>query len=292
MTKDEAIQLDRNLDTFIGRSIFCLKNKTYNCLDFSQIDRFTTEREFNRQDFKNELKEKFLSAVKQVNEQLGDRPFIVNQSSRPNYTVLDSVIVTLMRNPNIDNLSDKFSALLDNVEYKEIYPECDCDLIVWKFMKKEIDRNTQKYEAQAKRMLTNRQKQYQSDQTDQPVCQTESNITQTQKSSGQSGDEPGQYKEMEGELNKTKIKERKENAQKILGRLAQSMNPNAPKTYEINDEFSFDALYDDDDAIKDLYIFFPAAKINRAERSLRNKKCGERFTLQQLKSWIEREGNY
>lgn len=46
MNKQEIIELDKNLDIFIGRTIYCIKNKIYENINYQKIDTFLVEKHF------------------------------------------------------------------------------------------------------------------------------------------------------------------------------------------------------------------------------------------------------
>ncbi len=76
--------------------------------------------ESNKNSEKTDVQELFLKAVEQIDNVLPEHPFSINKSHIPNYTLLDSVIVALMHNGEVENLPEKFELLKQNPEYMEI----------------------------------------------------------------------------------------------------------------------------------------------------------------------------
>ena len=108
---------NRFLDLELVLRVCALFEKEY----YSPMKLFLNEyMEKNKDNAKKGVAEKFEKAVEIIYTQLGEKPFTLNKR-KPNYTVLDTVIVSVMKNLEIDNLKEKFSKLLDNEGFKNIY---------------------------------------------------------------------------------------------------------------------------------------------------------------------------
>lgn len=108
---------NRFLDLELVLRVFALYEAEYT----SPMKAFLNEyMEKNKEDTKNEIAEKFQQAIAIIYQQLGEKPFTL-KGNKPNYSVLDSVIVSVMKNLQMSNLKDKFFELLSDYEFKAIY---------------------------------------------------------------------------------------------------------------------------------------------------------------------------
>ncbi|MDR0967739.1 MAG: DUF6291 domain-containing protein [Rickettsiales bacterium] len=174
------------------------------------------------------------------------------------------------------------------------YPDYQSELPLWRFMKKQIDRDTEKYQRRCETLSKNRQARWDSEQNDN---RTESESNQNairngtdseQKPPASVGKENSKESEIENNNEKEKNKEMAARAFALTNGLAKTMNANAPKTYEINDDFNFDK----DDALQTMTAVYPDALCVRALNSLKYKCYGAKMTIMQLRGWIEQEKKF
>lgn len=107
----------RFLDLELVLRCFAFYEKEYTGVMKSYLNEYMEQ---NKDLAKEDVALRFVNAVRQISEKLHEKPFAINTRSMPNYTVLDSVIVALMRNGEVANLADKFSMLLNDNNYKDI----------------------------------------------------------------------------------------------------------------------------------------------------------------------------
>lgn len=69
--------------------------------------------EKNKNTDKSDVAERFVTAVQKIEEDLGEKPFHTD-NNRANYAILDSVIVNLMKNPDVENLEEKIKTLKED----------------------------------------------------------------------------------------------------------------------------------------------------------------------------------
>lgn len=108
---------NRFLDLELVLRIFALYEKEYTSPMKSFLNDYIEKNKYLE---KKEILEKFIAAVSIVDNELGKTPFTI-KGRKPNYTLLDSVIVSVMRNPEISNLKTKYTLLLADSNFKAIY---------------------------------------------------------------------------------------------------------------------------------------------------------------------------
>ena len=176
----------------------------------------------------------------------------------------------------IKDLSDEQCAELLRCIFD--YPNKDCDLGVWEYMKKQIQADEQKYIDKCQRVAYMRQRR-------QKIrASLKSNIKSNLKSEFISPVE----EEEKGNKNKTKINI-------IKG----SERGNAPKTVEnsvnnlleffVDENFKFENVVERNKKFQDYLDLFPASVIERAELTLKTKRKGQWVTMLQILDWLEKQ---
>lgn len=174
----------------------------------------------------------------------------------------------------IKDLSDEQCAELLRCIFD--YPNKDCDLGVWEYMKKQIQADEQKYIDKCQRVAYMRQRR-------QKIrASLKSNIKSNLKSEFISPVEE------EEKGNKTKINI-------IKG----SERGNAPKTVEnsvnnlleffVDENFKFENVVERNKKFQDYLDLFPASVIERAELTLKKKRKGQWVTMLQILDWLEKQ---
>jgi len=135
-------------------------------------------------------------------------------------------------------------------------------------------------------MRSNQQRRWPSEQTDKTSYKTCDGVLQTHAASEvlnreSTIDEPDQ-----------KNIDRKEDIGRLLNKVSKNFDANAPKHYEISDDFDFDRLAETDAEIEELFNRCDSTILKKAQNSLWNKRYGQRLTIRQIISWIEQEGKY
>ena len=147
------------------------------------------------------------------------------------------------------------------------YPNRDCNLGVWQYMKKQIQADEQKYKDKCERVaeLTRRRtmKSYTISDTKSSVIEEESkNI-----------------------INKNELK--------------RSERRNAPEPVEnpvekmleffIDDNFSFELIIEKNKKFKDYLELYPPSVVEQAELTFKKKRKGQWANLRQILEWIEKQ---
>lgn len=153
------------------------------------------------------------------------------------------------------------------------YPDRDSDLIVWKYMKSQIDRDAQKYREKCERLAAVRPRSQKS------VLKSEQKSTVIESSMDNI-----KQNIIEKDIESSNSKNFVENS-------VENFRPDVD-IFRINDCFSFEALANVIPAFKKYTDLFPVAVIDRAERTLRQKRAGQQLTMKQILMWIEQESAF
>lgn len=159
------------------------------------------------------------------------------------------------------------------------YPNRDCDLGVWQYLKKQIKADEQKYIDKCQRVAYMRQRR----QT------MRTGLISNIKSEIKSNIIPA-VEEVEEKKNKNKIK---------INEFKRSERRNAPPPVEnsvenvleffIDENFSFEKVIERNSKFKDYLALFPASVIETAEETFKKKRKGQWATIKQILEWIEKQ---
>ncbi len=148
------------------------------------------------------------------------------------------------------------------------YPNRDSDLGVWQYMKKQIEKDEQKYREKCIRLSINRAER--------------SNLKSALKSQETSAVEEEKEK---NNNNKNIIKGReRSNAENVVENSVENRS-----VFPINASFSFDSVIQVQPKFKDYLAMFPASVIETAEMTLKRKRRGQLVNMAQLLDWIEKQ---
>lgn len=159
------------------------------------------------------------------------------------------------------------------------YPNRDSDLGVWQYMKKQIERDEQKYREKCMRLSINR------------TCRT--GLKSIMKSEQTSAVE--EEKEENININKNILKGReRRNAQKIVENSVENPEPTVENISEfpIDENFTFDLVIKCQPKFKEYLDLFPASVIESAQRTLKKKRKGQWINMAQLLDWIEKQNAF
>ena len=152
------------------------------------------------------------------------------------------------------------------------YPNRDSDLGVWQYMKKQIEKDEQKYREKCMRLSINR------------ACRT--GLKSIMKSEQTSAVE--EEKEENININKNILKGReRRNAQKIVENSVE--NVENISEFPIDENFTFDLVIQCQPKFKDYLAMFPPSVIETAQRTLKKKRKGQWINMAQLLDWIEKQ---
>ena len=156
------------------------------------------------------------------------------------------------------------------------YPNRDCEIGLWKYIKTQIDRDAKKYKEKCDRALALVEKRKESDTKSSTKSYTKSSVIVSSK-------EKDNEKDIDIE------KEKDSSIAAVI--VENNVNPveNHVENFLINEYFSLQSIAQ---VFPDFAIcikpLLPAI-VNRAERTLKQKRQGQRLTMKQILEWIEQE---
>jgi len=160
------------------------------------------------------------------------------------------------------------------------YPNRDCEIGLWKYIKTQIDRDARKYK----------------DKCDRVAQARDNHALKSSMKSGMKSDMISGVKISSIENNNEKhivIEKEKDssNAQLPVENSVENSEP-IVENFLIDDSFSFQSLCKAVPAFKQYFAWYLPAIINRAERTLKQKRHGQFLTRKQIVEWIEQERTF
>jgi hypothetical protein len=145
------------------------------------------------------------------------------------------------------------------------YPRRDCGLGLWKYIKQQIDADAKKYNEKCERIAASRQSK----------------------------------KSMKSELKSTlnsdlfsSVSESVSKDNQIKNNVIVSESSKQPAPVDnlfINAEFSFAALCKSKPKFSDYLALYPPPVVERAEKTIRQKRFGQTLSISQILEWLEQE---
>ena len=162
------------------------------------------------------------------------------------------------------------------------YPNRKSDLGVWQYMKRQIEKDEQKYREKCIRLNLNK---------------AEKSTLKSELISGVNSDttspvEEEKEKNKNININKTILQRReRSNGAEIVENSVENDEKPVEKLSEflIDTEFSFDFVIQHQPKFKDYLALFPASVVETAERTLKKKRKGQWVHMAQLLDWIEKQ---
>ena len=163
------------------------------------------------------------------------------------------------------------------------YPNRDCEIGLWKYIKTQIDRDARKYKDKCDRALALVEKRKETDTKSSTISSTKSC---TKSSVIVSSIEKHNDKDID-------IEKEKDSSNANL-RVENSVeNVDKPvENYFISEYFSFQQLAEKIPAFKNYIQDFIPAIVIRAERTLKQKRKGQLLTMRHIVEWIEQEKTF
>lgn len=160
------------------------------------------------------------------------------------------------------------------------YPNRDCEIGLWKYIKAQIDRDAQKYKDKCDRALALLEKRKGSD----TISCTKSSMKSCTKSSViVSSIEKNNNKDIDIEKDIDSS-----NAFLPVENSVENLNKHVEK-FLITEYFSFQGMAQVIPKFANYIESFIPSVLNRAERTIKQKRQGQRLTMQQITEWIEQE---
>lgn len=159
------------------------------------------------------------------------------------------------------------------------YPNRDCDLGVWQYLKSQIKADEQKYIEKCQRVayMRQRRQEIKTGVISDIKSEIKSNVISP-------------VEEVEEKKNKNIIK---------INEFKRSERRNAPTGVEnsvenvleffIDENFSFEKVIERNPKFKDYLALFPASVIENAEQSFKKKRKGQWANIKHILEWIEKQ---
>ena len=154
------------------------------------------------------------------------------------------------------------------------YPNRDCDLGVWLFMKQQIQADEQKYLEKCQRIakLNERRKAAKSD----TISSAKSTVVEL---------------EERRNVNKNKIKEIKRSERRNASEPVENSVENVLEFF-IDERFSFEKVIERNAKFKDYLALFPPSVIESAETTFKKKRKGQWANIKHILEWIEKQNMF
>lgn len=159
------------------------------------------------------------------------------------------------------------------------YPDADCEIGIWKYLKKQIERDRSAYQNRC-RGLSDARKNRWAKQSEQ-IENASDNLTATQS---------------DAVTNSETISNPKPNGSNDVGALirnfAGNFNPNNERKYEIHHDFSFAELMRRDPGLAEILSSYPETVLIKAERALIEKCPGKRLPFASIMKWVDEQNKH
>ena len=159
------------------------------------------------------------------------------------------------------------------------YPNRDCEIGLWKYIKTQIDRDARKYKDKCDRALALVEKRKETDTKSSTISSTKSSVIV-------SSIEKHNDKDID-------IEKEKDSSNANLPVENSVENGDKPvENYFISEYFSFQQLAEKIPAFKNYIQDFIPAIVIRAERTLKQKRKSQLLTMRHIVEWIEQEKTF
>lgn len=159
------------------------------------------------------------------------------------------------------------------------YPDRDCDIGLWKYIKTQIDRDARKYKDKCDRALALVEKRKEADTKSSTISSTKSSVIV-------SSIEKHNDKDID-------IEKEKDSSNANLPVENSVENVDKPvENFFISEYFNFQQLAEKIPAFKNYIQDFIPAIVTRAERTLKQKRKGQLLTMKHIVEWIEQEKTF
>lgn len=155
------------------------------------------------------------------------------------------------------------------------YPNRDCDLGVWQYMKLQIQADEQKYKDKCQRVAKLNRKR---------LAAKSSTISSTKSSTISSVEEVEERRNKNiNKINEFKRSERRNAPQPVENSVENVLE------FFIDENFSFEKVIERNSKFKDYLALFPASVVETAEQTFKKKRKGQWATIKHILEWIEKQ---
>ena len=162
------------------------------------------------------------------------------------------------------------------------YPNRDCKLGIWEYMKKQIQADEQKYIDKCQRVaeMRKRRAHMKSGMITKMESELKPNMNSKMISPVEEEDKENKIKNKENEI---KGSERRNARQPVENSVENLLE------FFIDDKFNFAQVVARNGKFRDYLALFPASVVERAERTFKVKRKGQWANLRQILEWIEKQ---
>ena len=162
------------------------------------------------------------------------------------------------------------------------YPNRDCKLGIWEYMKKQIQADEQKYIDKCQRVaeMRKRRAHIKSGMITKMNSELKSNMNSKMIPPVEEEDKENKIKNKENEI---KGSERRNTSRPVENSVENLLE------FFIDDKFNFDQVVARNGKFRDYLALFPASVVERAERTFKVKRKGQWANIRQILEWIEKQ---
>lgn len=181
--------------------------------------------------------------------------------------LLDPALAILANDLSTEEKAELLMCILE-------YPNRDCDLGLWRYIKKQIDEDAQKYKEKCERIAINRM------------------ARRGVKSDMKSTMESDLFSPVNESVDVNKNIKIKGNCNVDVDSNAAGIVENRVENFCITDNFTFLDVSNKRPAFAKYLSCYKPPVVERAEMTLRQKRAGQYLSIKQILDWIEQENKY
>ena len=180
--------------------------------------------------------------------------------------LIDPMLAVLARDLSTEDKAEILMCVLE-------YPSRECEIGLWKYMKQQIDADAQKYKEKCERMAENGRRRW---------------TTKSNPKSDMIWDSTSRVKK---EVSKENIII-KNNCNESVSSNELPFVDNPVNNFRISGDFSFEGLCKQIPKVSDYLALHLPSVVERAERTIKQKRFGQCLSLQQILEWLEQENDF
>lgn len=165
------------------------------------------------------------------------------------------------------------------------YPNRDCDIGAWDFIKKQIDRDHSSYQNRCRGAGVARQSKLNNSQSE--LIKKQSSLIAGESAHGVAGDQSANINNNNNpNFNSNNMVE------KLIKNLSDGFNINNEPKYEINHDFSFHELVKRNPALAQILSCYTDDVLIKAQRAIVAKCLGKKMPLTAIMTWVNNQHEY
>jgi hypothetical protein len=177
--------------------------------------------------------------------------------------LIDPMLAILAKDISVDDKAELLMCILE-------YPNRDCGLGLWKYVRQQIDADAQKYREKCERMAENAKgrwnlKSYPKSDMKSPVIE---------------------------EISKANVIKENSNCKESVSSNACAIVENSVNNFVISDRFSFQVIAKQNPKFANYLALYIPAVVERAQKTLIQKRIGQNLSLSQILDWLEQESQF